>query len=132
MQQSSTLPNEIVFYFFNYYNTNRTTLLFFRKLSFYANLTCITFYKPTTYIKTCFITYEILQILRSILLHFWKYEVYLQRQTNKECKFEQTKSVSLNNKKAGDFKSHLLHISLANVVVSFLLCKFFVENLSIK
>lgn len=41
-------------------------------------------------------------------------------------------SISLNNKKAGDFKSHLLHISLANVVVSFLLCKFFVENLSIK
>lgn len=33
---------------------------------------------------------------------------------------KQTKSVSLNNKKAGDFKSHLLHISLANVVVSFL------------
>ena len=48
------------------------------------------------------------------------------------CNVKQTKSVSLNNKKAGDFKSHLLHISLANVVVSFLLCKFFVENLSIK
>lgn len=47
------------------------------------------------------------------------------------CNVKQTKSVSLNNKKAGDFKSHLLHISLANVVVSFLLCKFFVENLSI-
>ena len=44
------------------------------------------------------------------------------------CNVKQTKSVSLNNKKAGDFKSHLLHISLANVVVSFLLCKFFVEN----
>lgn len=41
------------------------------------------------------------------------------------CNVKQTKSVSLNNKKAGDFKSHLLHISLANVVVSFLLCKFF-------
>lgn len=40
------------------------------------------------------------------------------------CNVKQTKSVSLNNKKAGDFKSHLLHISLANVVVSFLLCKF--------
>lgn len=124
MQQSSTLPNEIVFYFFNYYNTNRTTLLFFRKLSFYANLTCITFYKPTTYIKTCFITYEILQILRSI---------YCTSENMKYiCNVKQTKSVSLNNKKAGDFKSHLLHISLANVVVSFLLCKFFVENLSIK
>lgn len=48
------------------------------------------------------------------------------------CNVKQTKSVSLNNKKAGDFKSHLLHISLANVVVSFLLCKFFVENLSMK
>lgn len=47
------------------------------------------------------------------------------------CNVKQTKSVSLNNKKAGDFKSHLLHISLANVVVSFLLCNFFVENLSI-
>lgn len=46
------------------------------------------------------------------------------------CNVKQTKSVSLNNKKAGDFKSHLLHISLANVVVSFLLCKFFVENLN--
>ena len=34
---------------------------FFRKLSFYASLTCITFYKPATYIKTCFITYDILQ-----------------------------------------------------------------------
>ena len=33
------------------------------------------------------------------------------------CNVKQTKSVSLNNKKAGDFKSHLLHISLANVVV---------------
>ena len=31
------------------------------------------------------------------------------------CNVKQTKSVSLNNKKAGDFKSHLLHISLANV-----------------
>lgn len=26
------------------------------------------------------------------------------------CNVKQTKSVSLNNKKAGDFKSHLLHI----------------------
>lgn len=33
-----------------------------------------------------------LQILRSILLYFRKYEVYLQRQTNKECKFEQQES----------------------------------------
>lgn len=45
------------------------------------------------------------------------------------CNVKQTKSVSLNNKKAGDFKSHLLHISLANVVVSFLLCKFFVYKI---
>ena len=44
------------------------------------------------------------------------------------CNVKQTKSVSLNNKKAGDFKSHLLHISLANVVVSFLLCKYKIEN----
>lgn len=65
---------------------------FFRKLSFYANLTCITFYKPTTYIKTCFITYEILQILEVFYCTSEKYEVYLQRQTNKECKFEQQES----------------------------------------
>lgn len=48
------------------------------------------------------------------------------------CNVKQTKSVSLNDKKAGDFKSHLLHISLANVVVSFLLCsgkfKYKIEN----
>jgi hypothetical protein len=62
------------------------------------------------------------------------YEVFYCTSENMKyiCNVKQTKSVSLNNKKAGDFKSHLLHISLANVVVSFLLCKFFVENLSIK
>lgn len=40
------------------------------------------------------------------------------------CNVKQTKSVSLNNKKAGDFKSHLLHISLANVVVAFFYANF--------
>ena len=117
MQQSSTLPNEIVFYFFNYYNNNRTTLLFFKKL-FYASLTYITFYKPTTYIKICFIN---IQSTTNFI------EVFYCTSENMKyiCNVKQTKSVSLNNKKAGDFKSHLLHISLANVVVSFLLCKIF-------
>lgn len=61
-----------------------------------------------------------------------EYFIVLLKNMTYICNVKQTKSVSLNNKKAGDFKSHLLHISLANVVVSFLLCKFFVENLSIK
>ena len=64
--------------------------------------------------------------------NFKKYFIVLLKNMWYICNVKQTKSVSLNNKKAGDFKSHLLHISLANVVVSFLLCKFFVENLSIK
>lgn len=64
--------------------------------------------------------------------NFMKYFIVLLKKMKYICNVKQTKSVSLNNKKAGDFKSHLLHISLANVVVSFLLCKFFVENLSIK
>ncbi len=64
--------------------------------------------------------------------NFIKYFIVLLKILTYICNVKQTKSVSLNNKKAGDFKSHLLHISLANVVVSFLLCKFFVENLSIK
>lgn len=64
--------------------------------------------------------------------NFKKYFIVLLKNMTYICNVKQTKSVSLNNKKAGDFKSHLLHISLANVVVSFLLCKFFVENLSIK
>lgn len=63
---------------------------------------------------------------------FMKYFIVLLKNMKYICNVKQTKSVSLNNKKAGDFKSHLLHISLANVVVSFLLCKFFVGNLSIK
>lgn len=63
--------------------------------------------------------------------NFMKYFIALLGNMTYICNVKQTKSVSLNNKKAGDFKSHLLHISLANVVVSFLLCKFFVENLSI-
>lgn len=61
-----------------------------------------------------------------------EYFIVLLKNMTYICNVKQTKSVSLNNKKAGDFKSHLLHISLANVVVSFLLCKFFVENLSLK
>ena len=64
--------------------------------------------------------------------NFKKYFIVFLKNMKYICNVKQTKSVSLNNKKAGDFKSHLLHISLANVVVSFLLCKFFVENLSIK
>lgn len=64
--------------------------------------------------------------------NFMKHFIVLLKNMKYICNVKQTKSVSLNNKKAGDFKSHLLHISLANVVVSFLLCKFFVENLSIK
>ena len=66
------------------------------------------------------------------ITNFKKYFIALLKNMTYICNVKQTKSVSLNNKKAGDFKSHLLHISLANVVVSFLLCKFFVENLSIK
>jgi len=66
------------------------------------------------------------------ITNFKKYFIVLLKNMTYICNVKQTKSVSLNNKKAGDFKSHLLHISLANVVVSFLLCKFFVENLSIK
>lgn len=66
------------------------------------------------------------------ITNFMKYFIVLLKNMTYICNVKQTKSVSLNNKKAGDFKSHLLHISLANVVVSFLLCKFFVENLSIK
>lgn len=64
--------------------------------------------------------------------NFTKHFIVLLKNIKYICNVKQTKSVSLNNKKAGDFKSHLLHISLANVVVSFLLCIFFVENLSIK
>lgn len=64
--------------------------------------------------------------------NFMEHFIVLLKNMTYICNVKQTKSVSLNNKKAGDFKSHLLHISLANVVVSFLLCKFFVENLSIK
>lgn len=64
--------------------------------------------------------------------NFKKYFIVLLKNMKYICNVKQTKSVSLNNKKADDFKSHLLHISLANVVVSFLLCKFFVENLSMK
>lgn len=66
------------------------------------------------------------------ITNFKRYFIVLLKNMTYICNVKQTKSVSLNNKKAGDFKSHLLHISLANVVVSFLLCKFFVENLSIK
>lgn len=66
------------------------------------------------------------------ITNFMKNFIVLLKNMKYICNVKQTKSVSLNNKKAGDFKSHLLHISLANVVVSFLLCKFFVENLSIK
>lgn len=64
--------------------------------------------------------------------NFMKNFIVLLKNMTYICNVKQTKSVSLNNKKAGNFKSHLLHISLANAVVSFLLCKFFVENLSIK